>query len=116
MNIEDLRTYCLALPYVEERFPFDDTTLVFCIGGHMFALVDLEHADRVNLKCKPDVAVELRERYEGVVPGWHMNKKHWNTVYLQADVPTTVLHEMIDNSYHLVYGGLPKRDRESMPL
>ena len=75
MNIEDLRTYCLALPYVEERFPFDDTTLVFCIGGHMFALVDLERADRVNLKCKPDVAVELRERYEGVVPGWHMNKK-----------------------------------------
>ena len=116
MNIEDLRTYCLALPYVEERFPFDDTTLVFCIGGHMFALVDLERADRVNLKCKPDVAIELRERYEGVVPGWHMNKKHWNTVYLQADVPTAVLHEMIDNSYRLVYGGLPKRDRESMPL
>ena len=72
MNIEDLRTYCLALPYVEERFPFDDTTLVFCIGGHMFALVDLERADRVNLKCKPDVAIELRERYEGVVPGWHI--------------------------------------------
>lgn len=116
MNIEDLRTFCLSLPYAEERFPFDDTTLVFCIGGRMFALVDLARADRVNLKCEPDVAVEWRERYEGVVAGWHMNKKHWNTVCLQADVPTIVLREMIEKSYRLVYDKLPRRDRDAMPL
>ena len=87
MNIENLRDYCLSLPFSEEKFPFDDETLVFCVGGKIFALVDLGNATRVNLKCEPEQAIMLREAYEGIIPGWHMNKKHWNTVFFDTDVP-----------------------------
>lgn len=116
MNVEEFRAYCLALPYAEERFPFDETTLVFCIGGRMFAMVDLEHADCVNLKCDPDVAVELRDKYEGVQPGWHMNKKHWNTVALSADVPASIIRQMANDSFRLVYAKLTRKEREKLPL
>lgn len=116
MNIEDFRACCLALPYVEERFPFDETTLVFCVGGRMFAMVGLDSPDRVNLKCDPDVAEELREKYEGVQPGWHMNKKHWNTVFLSSDVPSPLIRRMVADSFKLVYSKLTRKERAQMPL
>ena len=111
MNIEELRDFCLTLPFVEEKFPFDESTLVFYIGGKMFALCNLEAANSVNLKCNPERAIELRERYVGIIPGWHMNKKHWNTIHLVSDVPEQLLHEMICDSYHLVVDKLPKKER-----
>lgn len=111
MNIEELRDFCLALPFVEEKFPFDNTTLVFYVGGKLFALCNIETADPVNLKCDPERAVELRERYMGIVPGWHMNKKHWNTVHLRSDVPESLLHDMIRDSYGLVMAKLPQKER-----
>lgn len=116
MNIEEFRACCLALPYVEERFPFDETTLVFCVGGHMFAMVGLDSPDRVNLKCEPGVAEELREKYEGVQPGWHMNKKHWNTVFLSSDVPSPLIRRMVADSFKLVYSKLTRKERAQMPL
>ena len=82
MDIELLREECLSLPYVEEKFPFDEYTLVFYVGSKLFALTDLQTPNSVNLKCDPEQAIELRERYMGIVPGYHMNKKHWNTLCL----------------------------------
>ncbi len=116
MNIEEFREYCLSLPYVEERFPFDEETLCFYIGSKMFALCDLNRVERVNLKCVPEKSIELRENYNGIIAGWHMNKRHWNTVYLDSDVPQSLVRELINDSYHLVYKNLPKRERDTMPL
>ncbi|HHT61693.1 MAG: MmcQ/YjbR family DNA-binding protein [Paludibacteraceae bacterium] len=114
MNIENLRDYCLSLPFSEEKFPFDDETLVFCVGGKIFALVDLGNATRVNLKCEPEQAIMLREAYEGIIPGWHMNKKHWNTVFFDTDVSDKLLLELVLNSYNLVFERLPKRLKETL--
>lgn len=114
MNIENLRDYCLSLPFSEEKFPFDDETLVFCVGRKIFALVDLENATRVNLKCNPEQAIMLRETYEGIIPGWHMNKKHWNTVFFDTDVSDKLLLELVLNSYNLVVERLPKRLKETL--
>ncbi len=116
MNIEEFREYCLALPYVEERFPFDEENLCFFIGSKMFALFNLNHVERVNLKCAPEKAIELRELYSGIIAGWHMNKRHWNTVYLDSDVPQSLVCELIRHSYQLVYNNLLKRERDTMPL
>lgn len=80
MNIEELREYCISKKDVTESFPFDETTLVFKVRGKMFALTDLEGELSINLKCDPDLAIELREKYPAVQPGYHMNKKHWNTI------------------------------------
>lgn len=114
MDVECLRNYCLTLPFVEEKFPFDETTLVFYIGGKMFAMVGLDDATSVNLKCDPEMAVTLRETYSGIIPGWHMNKKHWNTVLFDADVPDRLILEMVEQSYQLVRQKLPKRIAESL--
>ena len=102
MNIEILREYCISKRNVTESFPFGDDTLVFKTQGRIFALVNLEGELSVNLKCDPVLAIELRERYSSVVPGYHMNKKHWNTVYIDGSVPDKELFSWIDHSYDLV--------------
>ena len=112
MNIEQFRDFCLSLHGTTERFPFDDTALVFEVGGRMFAMVALDRAEFVNLKCDPDRAVELRERYAGIRPGWHMNKRHWNSVYLDSDVPDGLICELVRHSRSCVIARLPKSVRE----
>lgn len=114
MDIETFRLYCLAKPGVSEHLPFDDRTLVFKVGGKMFALCDLEAFESVNLKCDPERAVELREQYDAVMPGYHMNKTHWNTVKVDGDVNGRMLQELIDHSYELIVLSLPKREREKL--
>lgn len=104
MDIESLREYCLSLPDVSEGFPFDETTLVFKVKGKMFLLTDLEGPLTMNVKCDPEKAVELREEYSCVIPGWHMNKKHWNTVQIDGSVSDNLLIEWINDSYNLVAG------------
>jgi len=102
MNIETLRDYCLSLDSVTESFPFDEETLVFKVSGKIFALTSLEGDLTINLKCDPALALELRERYPAVRPGYHMNKKHWNTIYVDGSVPDREILSWIDNSYNLV--------------
>jgi len=102
MNIEQLREYCLTLPDVSEHFPFDETTLVFKVNGKMFALTDLEGPLSVNLKCNPEKALELREQYPSVKPGYHMNKVHWNTVEIDGSISDKLIIEWIDHSYKLI--------------
>lgn len=114
MDIELLRENCLSLPYVEEKFPFDEYTLVFYVGSKLFALTDLQTPNSVNLKCDPEQAIELRERYIGIVPGYHMNKKHWNTVAFNADVSDKLILELLHNSYQLVWNKLPRKEREAL--
>ena len=114
MDIELLREECLSLPYVEEKFPFDEYTLVFYVGSKLFALTDLQTPNSVNLKCDPEQAIELRERYMGIVPGYHMNKKHWNTVVFNADVSDKLILELLHNSYQLVWNKLPRKEREAL--
>jgi predicted DNA-binding protein (MmcQ/YjbR family) len=117
MNLEDFRGHCLAKPKVTEGTPFGEDTLVFKVGGRMFALASLDEVPpRVNLKCDPDLALELRDRYDEVTSGYHMNKKHWNTVELSGRIPATELRQMIDHSYDLVVARLPKRHKKSRPV
>ncbi|WP_018628398.1 MmcQ/YjbR family DNA-binding protein [Niabella aurantiaca] len=103
MNIEDLREYCLQLPFVEEGFPFGPDTLVFKVNGKIFLLAGLNNDPlQFNVKCNPEKAEELREQYNSVLPGYHMNKKHWNTVVVDGSVPNRLLKEWITDSYNLV--------------
>lgn len=105
MNIEDIRTYCLSFEEVEEGFPFGDDTLVFKTKRKIFLLLPLETEElRFNVKCDPEEAIELRERYPAIIPGWHMNKKHWNTIVVDGSLPALFIKEMIENSYWLVRG------------
>lgn len=113
MDIETLRNYCIEKPGVTEEFPFDENTLVFKVGGKMFALCDVEDFDGINLKCDPGKAEELREKYDGIQPGYHMNKKHWNTVVADM-VPDKLVLALVDHSYDLVVESLPKKDREGL--
>lgn len=108
MNIETLRDYCLSKNYVTETFPFGEETLVFKVMDKIFLLTGLEQPDRFNVKCDPEKAVSLREQYEEVQPGYHMNKTHWNTVYMNGRLTELQLKEMIDHSYDLVVKSLPK--------
>lgn len=103
-------------PGVSEGFPFDQRTLVFKVHGKMFALVDVDTFDSVNLKCDPEKAIEYREQYHAIQPGYHMNKKHWNTVLLNNDVSDRFLLELIDHSFELVYQSLPKKVRDENPI
>ena len=116
MNIEDLREYCISLPHVEESFPFDDETLVMKIGGKMFAYIPLEKTDAcINLKCDPELAIELREKYNSVQPGFHMNKTHWNTVFVTTEISENQIKKWIKHSYDLVKAKLPKRSSLILP-
>lgn len=111
MNIEEFRNYCLQKPGVTEDFPFDATTLVFKVSGKMFALTDLEGDFSVNLKCDPERAIQLREQFPAIIPGYHMSKKHWNTIVIDGSVDNDLLLELIDHSYDLVASGLPLKSR-----
>jgi len=105
MNIELLREYCLSKPGVEETLPFGPDTLVYKVGGRVFLLTGLDSDEfRFNVKCDPDRAIELREEFPCVLPGWHMNKKHWNTIVVDGSVSSKQLKEWIDHSYELVTG------------
>jgi predicted DNA-binding protein (MmcQ/YjbR family) len=115
MNIETLQEYCLSKKAVTEDFPFGETTLVFRVKGKIFLLVALD-ADplQFNAKCDPEKAIELREEYDAIKPGYHMNKKHWNTIIVDGSISTKLLKEMIDDSYDLIVQSLPKRSREEL--
>ena len=100
---------------VMEDFPFDQTTLVFKVCGKIFALTGLDNIEfKVNLKCDPDRSIELREEYESIRAGFHMNKKHWNTVIVDGSFPEDLFRELIDHSYDLVIRGLPKKLRDTL--
>ncbi|WP_405410737.1 MmcQ/YjbR family DNA-binding protein [Maribacter sp. Asnod1-A12] len=109
MNVEEYRDYCISKKGVTESFPFDETTLVFKVMGKMFALCGLDNVPlRVNLKCDPERAIALREEHDGIIEGWHMSKKHWNTVYLDK-ISKDHTKELIDHSYNLVVSKLTKK-------
>ncbi len=119
MNIEELRDFCISKKGVTEHFPFDDVTLVFKVMNKMFALVGLhqwESGDqKINLKCNPEKANELRADYEGISAGFHMNKKHWNTVLMNnSDVSDQLVFQLIDHSYDLVVQGLTKKAKAEL--
>ena len=109
MDIEYLRDYCLNKEQTTESTPFDLNTLVFKVHGKMFCLCDIDLFESVNLKCDPQKAINLREKFAGINPGYHMNKKHWNTVDINKDVPDSSILKMIDESYLLVLKSLPKK-------
>jgi predicted DNA-binding protein (MmcQ/YjbR family) len=115
MDLAEFREYCLKKPAVTESTPFGEDVLVFKVGAKIFALASLEEVPpTANLKCDPDWALELRDRYEDVQPGYHMNKKHWNTVNLGGEIPLRELRRMIDHSYELVVASLPRKAREKL--
>ncbi|MEZ7500212.1 MmcQ/YjbR family DNA-binding protein [Flavobacterium sp. Arc3] len=118
MNLESFYEYCLSKKGVTEHFPFDEDTLVFKVGGKMFALSSLSQWEKggpaVNLKCDPERAQELRAQYDDIKPGWHMSKTHWNTVAINKEVPDTLVKELIDHSYELVYKSLTKKIQEEI--
>jgi len=110
-----LRAYCAAKPGVRETFPFGPDTLVFKVGGKMFALTSLNTPPLwVSLKCDPELAELLRAKYDAVEPGYHLNKRHWNSVCLDGSVPEEVVAELIDHSYELVIKGLRKADQDAL--
>jgi predicted DNA-binding protein (MmcQ/YjbR family) len=113
MNLETYYEYCLSKKGVTEHFPFDEDTLVFKVGGKMFALSSLSQWEKgqpsVNLKCDPERAQELRAEYDAIQPGFHMSKIHWNTINVNADVPDVLIKELIDHSYELVFISLTKK-------
>ena len=114
MNIEEYRDYCLAKPGVSEEVPFGPETLVFKVAGKVFALTDITTFGSVNLKCDPAHAVELREEFDFVLPGWHMNKQHWNTVLIGTGARDNQLRQWIDDSYNLIVAALPKAVRATL--
>ena len=114
MNIEELRNYCLNKKGVSESFPFGEDTLVFKVLDKAFALASISEPDSVNLKCDPEYAIELREKYDAVQPGYHMNKKHWNTVNLSGELDDKLLCKLIDHSYDMVVKGMKKKEREAL--
>lgn len=115
INIEQLREYCLQKKGVEECFPFDEETLVFKVMGKAFLLVGIESKPvEFNVKCDPEHAVTLREKYDYVKPGYHMNKKHWNTVVCEKSASSKLIHNWIDHSYDLVVTGLTKKQKETL--
>ena len=114
-TLEHLRAYCLQKPGAYEDFPFDNVTLTFRVKGKMFALCNVnEHPPEVNLKCDPELSELLREKYDAVNPGWHMNKRHWNTLTLDGTIPDNEVLELIDLSYELVVKTLSKSERQKL--
>ena len=114
MNIEEIRDYCLSFKATSECLPFDDDTLVFKVDSKMFALVNLTGPTNLNLKCQPHKAIELRERYPDVTPGYHMNKTHWNTVMIRGTISETLIKDWIAESYNLVFSSLPKKRQQAI--
>lgn len=114
MNIEDYREFCLTFNGVSEEFPFDDNTLAFKVMDKIFALADVEEFDGINLKCDPVKAAMLRDLYKEVKPGYHMNKKHWNTVDPNGALDDELIKEWIKDSYNLVVEGLPRKKQKKL--
>ena len=115
MNVEEVHAYCTKFAEVTEEFPFDDTSLVFKVSGKMFLLLPLEAEGHFILaKCDPELAIELREKYDAVKPGYHMNKKHWNMVYLERDMPDVEIRQAIRHSYEKVVEKMPRKERERL--
>jgi predicted DNA-binding protein (MmcQ/YjbR family) len=113
MNIEGLRLYCLSQKATTEDTPFGPDTLVFRVMGKIYGLISLDLVEcRINLKCNPDFAIELREKHpDHIIPGYHMNKQHWNTVYTERGLDTKIIKELVDHSYDLIVQSLPKAKR-----
>ncbi len=114
MTLDTYRSYCLAKKGVTEEFPFDENVLVFKVMGKMFALLDVNSFESVNLKADPETAIELRERYPAVQPGYHMSKKHWNTVVMDGSISPKLLLKWTDESYELVVSGLTKKQKSAL--
>lgn len=114
MDLETFRNYCFSLPGVTEGLPFGPDTLVFKVGEKIFALADADLFASINLKCDPELAIDLRERYPSVIPGYHMNKKHWNTIQMDGTVSVTLLLEWTKHSYDLVRASLPAKVRAAL--
>lgn len=112
MNSEELRKYCLSKKCVTEEFPFGEDTPCYKVMGKIFAISSYSHPLFVNLKCDPELAADLRERYDDVTPGYHMNKKHWNTVLTEGSVSDREIKKMIDHSYELIVNSLSKKQKE----
>lgn len=113
MDIETIREYCLKKKAVTECFPFDDKHLVFKVVDRMFTLIDLEHAERIVLKCEPERAIELREHYQGIEGAFHFNKKYWNQVALNQDIPDSLILTLIDHSYEEVIKKFTRKQKET---
>jgi predicted DNA-binding protein (MmcQ/YjbR family) len=114
MDIEEYRDFCLSKLLVTESLPFDEKTLVFKVGGKMFALTNLENFESINLKCNPERAIDLREKYSDIKPGYHMSKIHWNTVTVNNQLTDALVLELINHSYDLVFDSLPKAIKEGI--
>jgi predicted DNA-binding protein (MmcQ/YjbR family) len=114
LNIESFQKYCLSKKGVTEEFPFDDNTLVFKVMGKMFALTNVEAFEGINLKCESELAAQLREEYPAVKQGYHMNKKHWNTIVMDGSIGDKLIQQWIDLSYDLVVASLPKKERAAL--
>lgn len=109
MTLEFLRSHCLSKLGASEDTPFGEDTLCFRVGNKIFALFKLDSFDYVNLKCDPEYAVDLRERYTGIIPGYHMSKKHWNSLLIKSDVPDQLIIDLVDHSYKLAFGCLSQK-------
>jgi predicted DNA-binding protein (MmcQ/YjbR family) len=116
MTLEEFRDHCAAFPGFSEDLPFGPEVLAFRVGGKIFALMDVDLFESVNLKCDPERAIELRERYPGITPGYHMNKRLWNTVTTDGSVPPTLLLELARQSYELVRASLPLKTRRELEV
>lgn len=121
MNIEDFRKYCLSFRGVHDKMPFDKATseydrnlLVFCVADKWFCFVNIDVFDFCNLKCRPEQIEELRDNYEGIRPGYHMNKRHWVSVYFDSDVPDETIKELVKQSYDIVVASLSKKEKEAL--
>ncbi|QGY44571.1 MmcQ/YjbR family DNA-binding protein [Maribellus comscasis] len=114
MNIEELREYCLSLKGVSEEFPFGETTLVFKVGGKMFCLTSLEGDLSVSVKNDPEKNIELREEYPAIIPGYHMNKKHWNTISVDGSISDDMIKNFVDESYDLIVMGLTRKQQQEL--
>lgn len=114
VDIESFRSYCLSKPGTSEGLPFGDTTLVFKVMGKMFSLCSVDNFDFINLKCNPERAVELRDQYPAIQPGYHMNKQHWNSVYVDGTLPDALIYELVDHSYDLVAASLTKQLKQEL--
>jgi predicted DNA-binding protein (MmcQ/YjbR family) len=114
MDLDKVRSYCLKKKGVTETLPFDEETPVYKVMGKMFLLSNLTPPVSINIKCDPELAVELREKYYAVTPGFHMNKVHWNTVILDGSISDKYIYEWIDLSYNLIIKGLPKKEKEML--
>ncbi|HAG15887.1 MAG TPA: MmcQ-like protein [Bacteroidales bacterium] len=114
MNLEEIRTYCLSKAGTTESFPFDEVTLVFKVKNKMFALLSLDEPHAISLKCNPEKAIELREKYPAILPGYHMNKMHWNTLLTDGSLSPKLVEEQINESYDLIVNSLPKKLKEEL--